>query len=299
MQRVYRFLGACSCWGAQVRTCERGPEDLLDSRIFERLKQDGAVISEIAMLYPKQMASNQEIPLSESLPLIYEFNLRLAALVSETIERNEFPITVAGDHSSAVGTWNGVRKAVAKKSGLPIGLLWIDAHMDSHTPETTPSGAWHGMPVAALMGFGAPELAKLLDSEPVLEPEHVVILGVRSFEKGEVDLLKKLNVKIYFIEEIRKRGFSTVLKEAIEKVSAGTFGFGVSIDVDVIDPKEAPGVGSPEEGGISSKELLDGLPLLGKSPKALGFEVVEYNPQRDVGHRTRELVYKILKGLTV
>lgn len=297
IQRVYRFLAACSCWGAQIRTCEKGPQDLLDSLVFERLKKDGIRISDVKMLYPKKMAADGDIPLSECLPLIHEFNLRLAKAVSETIDQGEFPVSVTGDHSSAIGTWNGVRKSLLKKSQLPMGLLWIDAHMDSHTPETTPSGAWHGMPLAALLGHGVPEMAHLLQHKPLLSPEHVAVIGVRSFEKGEVALLEKLKVKVYFIDEVKKRGFATVLQEAMERVSVGTAGFGASIDVDVVDPMDAPGVGSPEENGIPAKELLEGLPLLKKHPKIVGFELVEYNPEKDVGHKTRELVYKILKGL--
>lgn len=297
MHKGYRVLGACSCWGAQIRTCERGPEDLRDAHVFERLKKAGIPILDVHMLYSQKMASDGEIPLAEALPLIYEFNLRLAKLVSETLKRNEFPVAVTGDHSSAVGTWNGIHNYLVKKTDLPLGLIWIDAHVDSHTPETTPSGAWHGMPLASLLGFGAKEMAQLLEKESVLKPENVVLVGVRSFEEGEMKLLKELRVKIYFIEEVRERGLHAVLHEAISRVTNGTCGFGVSLDLDVIDPKDAPGVGSPEEEGVRAEEFLKALPLLRKHPKLVGLEVVEYNPERDVDHKTRELVFQILKGI--
>jgi len=286
---AYRFIGACSGWGAQVRSCEKGPQDLLDARIFEKLE------GEVKMLYPREKASDSDISFSDSLPLIHDFNLRLARSVKGVVERGVRPIVVAGDHSCAIGTWNGVYEG--KKSSLPMGLLWIDAHMDSHTPETTPSGAWHGMPLAALLGFGVPEMAQLLHVKPVLLPEHVAVIGVRSFEEGEKKLLERLNVKVYYIEEVKKRGLSTVLEEAILRVNRGTVGFGVSIDVDVLDPKEAPGVGSPVKEGVQPDELLSVLPMLNQHPKLLGVEVVEYNPERDVDHKTRELVYQILKRL--
>jgi arginase len=298
MRRIYHFIGACSCWGAQIRTCERGPEELAENHVFEKLEKAGVQISEIQMLYPKQMAFETEIPLSESLPLIHEFNLQLAEATCKAVENAEFPFVVAGDHSSAVGTWNGVRKALQKKSDLPMGLLWIDAHTDAHTLETTPSGAWHGMPVAALMGFGASKLSELLSSQPVIQPEHIAIIGARSYEEAELLFLNKLHVKVYFMEEVEERGFLQVLQEAVEKVSRETVGFGVSIDMDVIDPKDAPGVGSPEKNGISAKEFLQALPFLKNHPKAVGFELVEYNPERDREHKTRDLVYEILKGLT-
>lgn len=288
-----RILGACSCWGAQIRSCEKGPKDLLDSGVFAKLQEEGVVISDVEMIYPLVMAEVTSVELPDSLPLIFEFNKRIAKWVFETMAKGEFPVVLAGDHSCAVGTWNGVKKRVQK----PIGLLWIDAHMDAHTPETSLSGAWHGMPLAGLLGCGAKEMAQLLGKESVLLPEHVVLIGVRSFEAGEANLLERLGVKVYFMEEVKQRGFEEVLKEALEIVTSGTVGFGASIDLDVIDPEEAPGVGSLEPGGIQASEFLKALKWLKRHPKALCFEIVEYNPGRDVEHKTRELVHQTLRGL--
>lgn len=289
-QKNYRVIGACSCWGAQIRTCEKGPQDLLDAEVFEKLEHEGVKISEVDLIFPEESALGSEV--REPLWLINEFNRRLADQVFRAMRDKEIPVVVAGDHSCAVGTWNGVSK-LAK----PIGLLWIDAHMDAHTPETSPSGAWHGMPLAALLGKGPPEMAQLLNEEPVLRPEQVVVIGVRSYEAGEKNLLDQLGVKIYYIDEVKEKGFVTVLEEALQIVNHGTVGFGISIDVDVIDPEEAPGVGSPEAGGIEAGEFLLAMPLLGEHPKLIGVEIVEYNPERDKGHKTRELVYQMLKGL--
>jgi len=296
-KRLYRFLGACSGWGAQIRSCELGPQALLEANLFEKLKSDGIQIEEIEMLFPLKMANEEAIPLPQCLPLIHEFNLRLARAATETMERGQFPIAFGGDHSNAVGMWNGVRRALLKKTSLPMGLLWIDAHMDGHIPETTPSGAWHGMPNANLLGYGKTCLSQLLQQQPVVSPENLVLIGVRSFEEGEAALLEKLKVKIYFIEEVKKRGLKVILEEALPRVAANTAGFGVSLDLDVIDPQEAPGVGSPEPGGMSAKELLSVLPMLGKHPNLVGFEMVEYNPERDLNSKTLELVYQILKQI--
>src|SRR5579872_3164113 len=158
MKRLYRLLGACSGWGAQIRSCEQGPQALLDAKVFENLKYEGFPIEEIEMLFPLKLAKDEKIPLPRSLPLIHEFNLRLAKAVSRSMEKGMFPIAIGGDHSNAVGMWNGVRDALLKKNVLPMGLIWIDAHMDGHVPETTPSGAWHGMPVANLLGYGETRL---------------------------------------------------------------------------------------------------------------------------------------------
>jgi arginase len=264
---------------------------LVEEKVFQDLKTD----AQIEMLFPLKMAKDELIPLAKSLPLIHEFNLRLAIAAARAIDQGEFPVSIGGDHSNAVGMWNGVRRALSKKTCLPLGLIWIDAHMDGHVPETTPSGAWHGMPAANLLGYGEPCLAQLTQKEPVLLPENLVYIGVRSFEEGEAALLKKLNVKIYFIDEVKERGLETVVKEAIARAAARTGGFGVSLDIDVIDPEEAPGVGSPEPGGIAAKELISTLPFLMKDSRLVGFEMVEYNPERDIQNKTRNLIFDLLR----
>src|SRR5207248_1568284 len=135
--------------------------------------------------------------------------------------------------------------------------------------KTTPSGAWHGMPLAGLLGHGESKMAQLFQKDPVLFPEHLCLIGVRSFESGEVELLRSLNVRIFFIDEVKEKGMESVMKEALVHVKRGAKHFGVSVDLDVIDPKEAPGVGSPEENGLSVEELLKGLSLVKKEQTLL------------------------------
>ncbi len=287
MGRIYHVIGASSCWGAQIRACEKGPRDLIEGRVFERLQQMGVKIKDIEMLFPNERASEVKHPLASSLPLIHEFNVRLAKRVREIRQKGQMPVVIGGDHTNAVGTWNGMEK--------PFGLLWIDAHMDAHTMETTPSGAFHGMPVAALLGHGVRELSQLLKKEPVLTPERLALIGTRSFEEGEADLLKKLGVKIYFIEEVQKRGLKEIIPEAIEHVTKGSLSLGISLDLDAFAIDEAPGVGSPESGGIHAKEMLPLFSIIGSDPRLLAFEIVEFNPELDVNHMTRELVFQILE----
>ena len=175
-----------------------------------------------------------------------------------------------------------------------MGLIWIDAHMDSHTFETTPSGAPHGMPLAGLLGHGDPSLAKLKGKDPVLLPDNVCLVGPRSFEEGEAKLLKKLGVMIYFAEEVQKRGIGEVLKEAVQYVSRHTKVFGVSLDLDVICPEEAPGVGSPEKGGVHACDLKIALSSVKDHPHFKVFELVEYNPKRNHHKQTATLCFEIL-----
>ncbi|HLB53083.1 MAG TPA: arginase [Chlamydiales bacterium] len=287
MRREYSIIGACTCWGAQIRTCEKGPEVLIQSQTFEQMKKEGALIREISVLYPEEMAAEIDIPLPQSLPLIHNFDVRLAQEVQKVVKQGLFPIVLGGDHSIAVGTWNGFEG--------PFGLLWIDAHLDAHTEKTTPSGAYHGMPVASLLGRGLPEMAHLLKKEPILLPENLAYIGARSFEEGELALLKKLNVKIYYMDEVKKRGLKAILPEAIAYVTRNTSRYGISLDLDVFSPEEAPGVGSPEKGGISKKEFLPLLQEIGEDPRLIGFELVEFNPERDQKRKTEKLAFEILQ----
>lgn len=286
-ERIYQIIGAASGWGAQKRACEEGPDALKAWGIL-------AGFAKHSILYPKTRFREKNIPLSDSLSLIAEFNDALADQVIGAMQQDHFPVVIGGDHSVAVGTWNGVGGFLSKQSKKPLGLIWIDAHMDAHTPETTLSGAWHGMPLAALLGRGAKELSELRRSQPIVLPQHVCLIGIRSFEDGEAKLLKDLNVRIYFMEEVERRGLSPVLREAIAHVAKECVGYGVSLDIDVVDPKEAPGVGSPEPGGIGGEELLQSLQLLANDERLKAFEMVEFNPFLDVDRKTCELCRQIL-----
>lgn len=292
-ERTYQIIGAASGWGAQKRTCEEGPDALKAWGILDALAKHNIFI------YPKTRYREKNIPLSDTLGLIAEFNDRLANQVIDTMQQGHFPFVIGGDHSIAVGTWNGVGSFLSHQSQKPLGLIWIDAHMDAHTPETTPSGAWHGMPLAALLGRGPKELSELKRSQPILLPSHVCLIGVRSFEEGEAKLLQDLNVRIYFIDEVKRRGLSSVLKEAMAYVTKDAAGYGVSLDIDVVDPEEAPGVGSPERGGLGKEELVQCLSLLASDPGLKAFEMVEFNPLLDVDRRTCELCRQILYHFAV
>lgn len=219
----------------------------------------------------------------------------LAHLVSPLIKSKQKFCIVGGDHSCAVGTWSGVYDALHEQGDL--GLIWIDAHMDSHTPETSESGNIHGMPLAALLGYGYPALTSILSYDPKLKPENVCLIGVRSFEEGEAALLERLNVRVYFMDEVKERGFDAVLKDAIELVTKNTTGYGVSLDIDCVDPEDAPGVDVPEPDGIRADDLCAGLKQLYNDPKLLTCEVVEFDPTRDVEKKTEHLVADVLQIL--
>jgi arginase len=298
MKRKCRIIGAATGWGAQLRATERGPDALKEAGLFERLLEMGSTLKGWDTLYPLKRFVEEDVPLSQALPLVHDFNLRLADLVTKTLEAGEFPLILGGDHSIAVGTWNGVYQHLQKKSKFPLGLIWIDAHMDAHTPETTPSGAWHGMPLAGLLGFGDPKMANLKGLGAVVQPENLCIIVARSFEEGEEALLKKLNVKVVYAPQVLERGFRSVLHEAIAHVTRNTACFGVSLDLDCVDPTEAPGVGSPETGGVKAAALLEGISHeLHHRKDLISMEVVEYNPERNHLGMTAELCFQIIKAI--
>ena len=211
---------------------------------------------------------------------------RLAAEVESVLQAGHFPLVVGGDHSCAIGTWSGVHRALADKG--PLGLIWIDAHMDSHTLTTTPSGQIHGMPLAVLLGHGEAVLTAIDGAEAKLHPEHVCLIGVRSYEAGEAALLHRLGVRVFDMKEIRRCGLAAVFDAALAIVQNGTAGFGVSVDLDALDPEEEPGVTTPVPGGLRRAELAAALSRLRGDPAFVAMEIVEYNPRRDRGHATAE-----------
>lgn len=211
--------------------------------------------------------------------------------------REQKPITViGGDHSCAMGTWSAI--AHANRAQGDIGLLWIDAHMDSHTPSTSLSQNAHGMPLAALLGHGEPGLCRLLDDQPKLKPQNVCLVGVRSYEEPERLLLEALGVRIYYMEEVTQRGLRTVIHEAYDQITAQTCGVGFSIDMDAIDPEDAPGVGYREPGGLKGQELREALSSLPKNRnRLLGVELTEYNPIVDIDNKTAYLLIELLNAV--
>jgi arginase len=146
----------------------------------------------------------------------------LAKQIANNVRQKKSFSVIGGDHTSAIGVWSGVYDALHQQGD--IGLIWVDAHMDSHTPETTLSGRVHGMPLASLLGYGYPSLSTILHDAPKLKPEHVCLVGVRSFESGEAALLKRLNVRIYFMDEVKSRGIEVVMQEAVTHVKRNTIG---------------------------------------------------------------------------
>lgn len=279
-----RIIGVASGLGAQDPGCEKGPWALKHSHWMDRL----AEVTEWSDLIYPHAGLDPWARLAD-----------LAARVGQEVERSlaagDFPVVVGGDHSCAMGTWSGVARALAERG--PLGLLWIDAHMDSHIPETSTSQAVHGMPLAALLGCGHPAQIALADKHPVLRPEHLCLLAVRSYEEEESALLDRLGVRVVGQAEVQERGIRNALAEALARVTDGTAGFGISLDLDAIDPGEAPGVGSPEPAGLKAREFLAALAPLLADHRLAALEIAEYNPEHDRGQITLQLIVEVLDRL--
>jgi arginase len=215
---------------------------------------------------------------------------QLAAAVAAARRAGRLPCVIGGDHSCAGGTWTGVARTLRGD----LGLVWVDAHMDSHTPATSHTGRLHGMPLAWLLGQDDNPLYGL--AAGVLKPQHVCLVGVRSYEPEEDERLRRLGVRVVFMDEVRSRGIEAVLDEALDIATAGTSGFGVSIDLDVVTPDEAPNVGTPVRDGVTSAELARALEDVSGMPGLAAVELVEYSPRLDRDGRTARVAIDLLSA---
>lgn len=280
-------FGASSCWGAQDHDCDGGPQALYALGLQRHIEEKGY---ECEIHHLAAPMTSDEDPRKQD--YIAEYCEVLANQVTQCVKSQEKFAVIGGDHSVAIGTWGGV--ATAKLTQGDIGLIWVDAHMDSHTPFTTPSGAVHGMPLAVLLGKGDPVLTTLINEQAKIKPQNVCLIGVRSYEEEERLLLERLGVRVYYQDEIRSRGLAEVMNEARARVREQTVGYGISIDMDAIDPEDAPGVGSPEPDGLSGQALLRELKRSRHDQDLLGIEVVELNPVKDKLGQTSALALKLL-----
>ena len=286
--QAIHFVGSASGLAAQNPGCADGPQTLKDSKIFsDALHQANISFQWGPILTPA--------PAHTKLDAVTAHCQQLAARVAELAHTQKPFVVFGGDHSSAIGTWSGAYDAIKQQGDL--GLIWIDAHMDSHTPETSQTGNIHGMPLACLLGSGFPGLTSILNSAAKLKPQNLCLIGIRSFEQGEAEYLKKLNVRIYDMAAIKQRGMAIILQEAIAHVTQNTAAYGVTIDLDSMDPQDAPGTGCHEPDGIRADDLCNAIKLFAKDKRLIGSEIVEFDPHRDKNMITQHLIAKLTLAL--
>jgi arginase len=287
------LIGAASGWGAGYRHTEEGPPALRALGLGPWLRDAGIAAEWTAMIDPARFwREHPEASREEVFELVRAHNAALAAAVQAAVERRRLPVVLGGDHSIAIGTWGGVSRGLARQ---PFGLIWFDAHLDAHTFETSPSMNPHGMSAAVLLGHGDPSFLAI--GGHAVRPEHLCYIGARSYEAGEVELLRRLGVRVVLMEEVRRRGLGDVVAEAHAIANRGTIGYGITIDLDGFEPEDAPGIGLKEPNGLRRTEMLDALAKLKRDKRLKAIEIVEYIPEFDEERRTAHLVRDLLVAL--
>ena len=216
--------------------------------------------------------------------------------VDRIMTRGHFPLILGGDHSIAAGTVSGIA-AFARRAGKRTGLLWVDAHGDINTPDTSPSGNIHGMPVAALLGYGPDELTGLGGRFTKVDPKNVALVGIRSLDEGEKRRLKETGVQVHTMSDIDRHGIHRAMKKALARITDGTDYVHVSFDLDAVDPTVAPGVGTPVKGGLDYREAHLIMELLHDSGVMTSLEMVEVNPILDQGNASAAFAVELVRSV--
>jgi len=284
--------------GASRRGVDMGPSALRVAGLQAKLKQLGRQVEDIGNIIVKQPEEQHYgVKNAKYLEEISVTCKGLADIVLKTLDEDLLPLVLGGDHSIAVGTAGGAAAHYHKESKR-IGLIWLDAHGDMNTPESSPSGNVHGMPLASIMGYGPPELTDLGGVKPMVEPRNIALVGIRDLDAKERRLVKDSGVHIFTMRDIDERGMREVMAEALRFASDDTAGIAVSLDMDFVDPSDAPGVGTPVRGGVTYREAHLALEMIADSRAMVSFELVEINPVIDLHNTTATLgVELVLSGL--
>jgi arginase len=298
MAQKIRIIGVPMDLGASRRGVDMGPSALRVAGLQARIKQLGHQVEDIGNISVKQA---EEMSYGEKrakyLAEIADACKDLGAMVEKSLEESMLPVVLGGDHSIAAGTLSGVA-AHFKKKEKKIGLIWLDAHGDINTPESSPSGNVHGMPLAAAMGYGATELVELQGFKPKVEPQNISLVGIRDLDSQEKKLAKKSGVHVFTMRDIDERGMREVMSDALKYAMDDTDGISVSLDMDFVDPSDAPGVGTPVRGGVTYREAHLAMEMLADTEAMVSLEIVEINPVIDEHNRTALLgVELVLSGL--
>ena len=292
--RKIRVIGVPLDLGASRRGVDMGPSAVRVAGLEARLEALGHVVDDggnvaVAIAETKKITD----PSAKYLKEITATCIKHADLVLKSLEQGYTPLVLGGDHSVAAGTVSGAAEFY-RKTSQGIGLIWIDAHSDINTPDSSPSGNVHGMPLAALLGLWPSELANIGGFSPKVLPENTVIIGVRDVDDTEKEHIRKAGItEVYTMRDIDERGMRTVMEEALRTAGRGTAGYHVSLDMDWIDPEDAPGVGTPVRGGATYREAHLAMEIIADHGRMTSFEIVEVNPVIDEHNRTADLAVEL------
>jgi arginase len=291
--RKIRVIGVPLDLGQSRRGVDMGPSAVRVAGLEARLEALGHVVEDagnVAVAIAEQKKEGD--PNAKYLKEITATCTKHAELVVKTLEAGKVPITLGGDHSIAAGTVAGVAEFY-RRQNQKIGLIWIDAHTDVNTPDSSPSGNVHGMPLAAIMGLGPADLTNIFDFSPKVKPENCVLVGVRDIDAIEKENVRKTGIHVFTMRDIDERGMRTVMEEALRAAGRGTAGYHVSLDMDWVDPEDAPGVGTPVRGGATYREAHLAMEIIADHGRMLSFEIVEVNPVIDEHNRTADLAVEL------
>jgi arginase len=288
------ILGVPLAYGASMAGVELGPAALRVAKLKRRIAQLGYVVRDLGDIEVEQSQANPEP--ADKLKYLTEINaacVELAQKVEGILAASELPLVLGGDHSIAIGSLSGFAAYCRSRNETP-GLIWFDAHADMNTPETTPSGNIHGMPLAVLFGRGAPELTNIAGFSPKLDPKFCVHVGARDIDSGERQLIAELGVRFITMREIDERGMNKCMDEAISIASRTSGGYAVTFDVDALDPGDAPGSGTLVRGGLTYRESHLAMEKIAETGGMRSLEVVEINTALDVNNKTAELGVELI-----
>jgi len=288
------ILGAPLDFGAGRRGVDMGPSALRLGGLNAKLQSMGYQVHDLGNVPVAQQETIDEgSPTAKYLAPIAQCCVDLARTVNDIIEKGQFPLVLGGDHSVGAGTVAGVSNAFRKRH-QKIGVIWIDAHADMNTPEISPSGNVHGMPLASCLGRGPRELTHIFDYAPKIDGRNTVLIGLRDVDEREREVVRDLGVVAYTMRDIDELGLRKIMEQAIAAAADGTAGFHLSLDMDAVDPDEAPGVGTPVRGGMSYREAHLSMEMVCDSGRMLSMELVEVNPVLDTANRTALLGIELI-----
>lgn len=303
-QKRIALIGVPMDLGTHLRGVDMGPSAIRVAGLSEKLISLGFRIRDLGNLsvphasvaMPDPLPQKQKKQKSKHLPFappVARVCKELMQTVEGVLEHGEIPLVLGGDHSIAMGTLGGVSR-YGKKHGKRFGLLWVDAHGDCNTPETSPSGNIHGMPMAVALGHGPNTLTGLADVRPMVDPQRTVLLGARDLDFGERENIKRFGIHVFTMRQIDERGISVCMREALSIVTKDTDGFHLSFDIDSLDPSVAPGVGTPVSGGLTVREAHLIMELVADTHAMTSCEMVEVNPALDHRNTTAWLASELL-----
>ena len=268
-EKKITIIASCLGWGSGVESAERGPQDLLDAGLADRLHAEVTVLQAIP-----SMKEGTLLP-AEIESCIVKHALLVSDAVCAAIKGGKFPVVIGGDHTTALGLYSGLARACGQ-----VGVVWLDTHPDLNTPKTTPSGNLHGMVLAGVLGRGSDAMLQATKECKTID-SHVAMIGVRAVDSGEQRWLDEGNINCMKMSQVRNQGLDVCLADAVDTANQAESGYGLTIDLDVIDPTQAPYVATAVDGGIDAEELAFVLKSIPHPERLLGMEVTEFTPRNE------------------